>query len=66
MHSKRVEKIVEQTIEKIENEVIAAPADLSVRVVSHLRQHPEIRWDQAVAAIADAARAAQAEEDPRM
>jgi hypothetical protein len=55
MHGKRVEKIVEQTIEGIENDDIAAPAGLSIQVASHLRQHPEMRWDEAVAAIVDAA-----------
>jgi len=27
--------------------------NLSARVAAHLRQHPELRWDQAVAAIAE-------------
>jgi hypothetical protein len=57
VHGDRVKKIVEQTIEKIENKDIAAPADLGARVASHLRQHPKMRWDQAVAAIVDAAAA---------
>jgi hypothetical protein len=52
VHDKRVEKIVEDTIENIHNEDIAAPADLRVQVVSHQRNHPEMRWDEAVAAIA--------------
>jgi hypothetical protein len=53
INSKRVKKIVAEAIEKIENENIAAPGNLSARVAAHLRQHPELRWDQAVAAIAE-------------
>ncbi len=52
--SRRAEKIVEQTIEKITSEDIAAPTDLGVQVSSHLRQHPGKRWDEAVAALVDA------------
>ncbi len=51
---RRAEKIVEQTIEKITSEDIAAPTDLGVRVGSHLRQHPGKRWDEAVAGLVDA------------
>jgi hypothetical protein len=51
VNSKRVEEIVAQTIEDIESENIAAPPNLGVRVAAHLRKHPELRWDQAVAAI---------------
>jgi hypothetical protein len=54
INNKRVEKIVEKAIKGIENEHIAAPANLSIRVAAYLRQHPELRWDQAVAAIAEA------------
>jgi hypothetical protein len=53
VNSKRVEEIVEKTMEDIENEDVAVPANLSNRVAAHLRQHPELRWDEAVAAIAE-------------
>jgi hypothetical protein len=56
VRSRRVEKIVEQTIEKIEDQDAAAPTDLRARVASYLRQHPGERWDAAVAAIVDADR----------
>ena len=51
--SNRVEKIVEETLDDIESEDIAAPSNLGARVAAHLRQHPKLRWDQAVAAIAE-------------
>jgi hypothetical protein len=53
INSKRVEEIVEKAMEDIENEDIAVPANLCDRVAAHLRQHPELRWDEAVAAIAE-------------
>jgi hypothetical protein len=61
VHSKRVEKVVDQAISEIENEYVAVPADLSVRVALHLRQHPEMRWDQAVAVIVGGCKAQSAE-----
>jgi len=51
--NKHMEKIVKNTIKKIEDKHIAAPANLSARVATYLRKHPEERWDQAVAAIAE-------------
>jgi hypothetical protein len=53
VNSKRVEEIVAETIKDIEDETIAVPANLGARVAAHLKQHPESRWDQAVAAIAE-------------
>ena len=52
--SKRVEEIVAKAIGEIDDENIAMPDDLSVRVIAHLKQYPEFRWDEAVAAIVDA------------
>jgi hypothetical protein len=51
--SKRVEEIVAETIDDIESEKITVPANLSTQVATHLRRHPKLRWDQAVAAIAE-------------
>jgi hypothetical protein len=51
--SKRVEEIVAEAIADIESENIATPSNLGARVASHLRRHPKLRWDQAVAAIAE-------------
>jgi hypothetical protein len=56
--SKRVEEIVAKAISEIDDGDIAAPADLASRVAAHLKQHPELRWDEAVAAIVRAASAA--------
>jgi DNA topoisomerase 6 subunit A-like protein len=53
INSKRVEEIVEKTMEDIENEDVAVPTNLRDRVAAYLRQHPELRWDEAVAAIAE-------------
>jgi Topoisomerase 6 subunit A/Spo11, Toprim domain len=53
VRSKRVEKIVEETINDIEDDEIVAPSNLAARVTAHLRQHPELRWDEAVAATAE-------------
>jgi hypothetical protein len=53
INNKRVEKIVEKTIENLGNDDIAVPENLGARVAAHLKQHPELRWDQAVAAIAE-------------
>ncbi len=54
VNSARLEKIVEKAIEDIEDQdAIDAPVDLGERVAEYLQQHPESRWDAAVAAIAD-------------
>ena len=53
INSKRVEEIVAEAIDDIESENITVPANLSTRVAAHLRQHPKLRWDRAVAAIAE-------------
>jgi hypothetical protein len=53
VRSKRVEEIVAETIAGIENENVDAPANLGARVAAHLKQHPGLRWDQAVAAVAE-------------
>jgi hypothetical protein len=53
VNNKRVEKIVAKTIEAIDGETIAVPPNLSARVAAHLKQRPELRWDEAVAAIAE-------------
>jgi hypothetical protein len=53
VNSARLEKIVEKAIEDIEDQDdLDPPVDLGERVTEYLRQHPESRWDAAVAAIA--------------
>lgn len=52
VHSKRVEEVVQEAIEDIEDEHVAAPRNLSARVAAYLRKNPESRWDEAVSAIA--------------
>jgi hypothetical protein len=54
VNSARLEKIVEKAIRDIgDRDDPDAPVDLGERVTEYLRQHPESRWDAAVAAIAD-------------
>jgi hypothetical protein len=54
VNSARLQKIVEQAIEDMEDrDDLDAPVDLGERVAEYLQQHPESRWDAAVAAIAD-------------
>jgi hypothetical protein len=53
VRSKRVEEIVAETIDDIESENITVPLNLSTQVAAHLRRHPKLRCDQAVAAIAE-------------
>jgi hypothetical protein len=53
VNSKRVEEIVQKAIEEIENEDVSVPADLGAKVAAHLQQNPTLRWDEAVAAIAE-------------
>jgi hypothetical protein len=40
-------------LDDIESEDIEVPSNLNARVAAHLRQHPKLRWDEAVAAIAE-------------
>jgi hypothetical protein len=49
--SKRIEEIVAKAIEDFDDDTITVPDDLVSRVVEHLKEHPELRWDEAVAAI---------------
>ena len=53
VRSNRVEKIVEEVIDDIESEEIEVPSNLDARVAAYLREHPESRWDEAVAEIAE-------------
>jgi hypothetical protein len=50
--SRRIEKIVAKAIESFDED-IAAPDDLHSRVAAHLKEHPELRWDAALAAIVE-------------
>lgn len=50
----RLEKIVEEAINDLDNEGdLDAPVDLGERVAKYLEGHPESRWDEEVAAIAE-------------
>jgi hypothetical protein len=53
--SKRVEEIVAKAISEIDGGDIIAPDDLSSRVTALLKEHPKLRWDEAVAAIVEGA-----------
>lgn len=53
MNSKRLQKVVEERIEEIENEHISTPANLTDRVTAYLQQYREKRWDEAIAAIVE-------------
>jgi hypothetical protein len=50
----RLEKIVEKAIEDMEHrDAPKPPGDLGERVAAYLKQHPEMRWDAAVAQISE-------------
>jgi hypothetical protein len=51
----RLEKIVAKAISEIDDGGITAPGDLSSRVTALLKEHPKLRWDEAVAAIVEGA-----------
>jgi hypothetical protein len=51
--SKRVESIVAKAIEDVDKVDIAVPDNLNSRVVEHLKEHPELRWDEAITAIVE-------------
>jgi hypothetical protein len=51
--SKRIEKIVAEAIKDFDDEDIAAPDDLGSRVAAYLKEHAELRWDAAIAAIVE-------------
>ncbi len=53
MNSKRLQKVVEERIEEIENEHSSTPANLTDRVTAYLQQYREKRWDEAIAAIVE-------------
>jgi len=53
VRSKRMQEIVENAIEEMDEQDIALPTNLGDRVAAHLKQHPELRWDEAVEAIAE-------------
>jgi DNA topoisomerase VI subunit B len=50
-HSSAVEKIIERELDNIDDDATEVPADLEKRVRDYLVQHPERRWEDAVAAI---------------
>jgi hypothetical protein len=49
---RRIEEVIEETLEKEDEEAVVVPKDLDERVRTHLEDHPEDRWSDAVAAIA--------------
>jgi hypothetical protein len=52
-HSARIKKIIDEALVTQEaDETIGTPADLDEQVHQYLKQHPEVRWDRAVSAIA--------------
>jgi hypothetical protein len=53
MNSKRLQKVVEDRIEEIENERFPTPANLTDRVTAYLQRYREKRWDEAIAAIVE-------------
>ena len=55
VNSARLEKVVAATLKDFKDENLDLPVDLGERVAAYLQQHPELRWDAAVAAIADKA-----------
>jgi hypothetical protein len=53
VRSKRMQEAVEKAIEEMDDEDNAPPANLGARIAAHLKQHPELRWDEAVEAIVE-------------
>jgi hypothetical protein len=53
VNSKRIEQAVAEVIENLGDEDVGVPSNLKNRVEAHLRKHPELRWDEAVAAIVE-------------
>jgi hypothetical protein len=51
--NKRIEEVVTKAIEDMDTNNIKTPANLGSRVEAYLQQHPELSWDEAVAAIVD-------------
>jgi hypothetical protein len=50
--SRKAERILERELKKLNGGLkVTVPRDLQVRVRGYLRQHPTMRWDEAVAAI---------------
>jgi Topoisomerase 6 subunit A/Spo11, Toprim domain len=53
-HAAHIEEVVNEALENIEPEDVKAPRGLERKVREYLKQHPEERWDHAVAEIAGA------------
>jgi hypothetical protein len=51
--NKRVEEIVAEAVADVSGDDIDVPDDLSSRVAAYLEEHPEVRWDAAVAALVE-------------
>jgi hypothetical protein len=50
-HSRAAEPVVKRELAKFNEMAVQVPADLEGKVREHLAKHPEVRWDEAVAAI---------------
>jgi hypothetical protein len=53
VNSKRIEEAVAEMMSNLGDEDIDVPSNLRNRVEAHLREDPELRWDEAVAAIVE-------------
>jgi Topoisomerase 6 subunit A/Spo11, Toprim domain len=53
VNSKRIEEAVAEMMSNLGDEDIDVPSNLRNRVEEHLREHLELRWDEAVAAIVE-------------
>jgi DNA topoisomerase VI subunit B len=51
--SKEIKKIVERAIKKASKDEVEIPKNLRDRITDHLSKHPEMRWDEALAEIAE-------------
>jgi DNA topoisomerase VI subunit B len=65
LHGHEVERIVQRELKKLNGRFKRAPVppDLEHRVCDYLQQHPDVRWDEAVAAIVEDD--SQAGDEPR-
>jgi hypothetical protein len=54
-HSQKVETIIERELKKLDCGEAQVPRDIEKRVRQHLARHPTVRWDEAIAEIAEEA-----------
>ena len=52
VRGRAIEEIVRRELEKLDGDAsISVPPDLDMQVRKYLKEHPEVRWDEAIKAI---------------